>query len=160
LINILGRGDKGGAVPMQNGYASSKAWMRTFTLSLAKEYAGSGVGVFAFNPGMMSTEFLTRVEAVAGYEDKLKVMPTIIRMWSNPPTVPAQRAVWLASSATDGKTGLEVHEFGRLAFLAGALREGLRRLTGGHASEVTCEVLTVSAATETLSEGGMSYREA
>ena len=44
---------------MQNGYASSKSWMRTFTLSLAKEYAKSGVGVFAFNPGMMSTDFLT-----------------------------------------------------------------------------------------------------
>lgn len=148
LINILGRGDTGGAVPMQSGYASSKSWVRTFTLSLAKEYAQSGVGIYAFNPGMMSTEFLTRVEAVAGYEGKLKVMPTIIRMWSNPPEVPARRAVWLASTATDGKTGLEIHEVGRGQFLLGALREGLRRLTGRRAPQGTFEVLTVPAATE------------
>ena len=148
LINILGRGDTGGAVPMQNGYASSKSWIRTFTLSLAREYAQSGVGIYAFNPGMMSTEFLTRVEAVAGYEDKLRVMPTIIRMWSNPPEVPARRAVWLASSATDGKTGLEIHEVGRGGFLLGALREGLRRLAGRRAPQGTFEVLTVPAAAE------------
>jgi glucose 1-dehydrogenase len=154
LINILGRGDTGGAVPLQNAYASSKSWMRTFTLSLAKEYAKSGVGIYAFNPGMMSTAFLTRVEAVAGYEDKLKVMPTIIRMWSNPPAVPAQRAVWLASPATDGKTGLEIHEVGRTAFLTGALREGLRRLTGQRPPKGTFEVITVPAVSD--SDAGLA----
>ncbi len=146
LINILGRGDTGGAVPMQNAYAASKSWVRTFTLSLAKEYLRSGVGVYAFNPGMISTEFLTRVEAVEGYEERLKVMPTIIRMWSNPPEVPARRAVWLASAATDGKTGLEIHEVSRVGFLLGAVREGLRRLAGRRPPRGSFEVRTVPAA--------------
>jgi glucose 1-dehydrogenase len=135
LINILGRGDKGDIVPMQNGYASSKAWMRSFTRTLAKEYADSGVGVYAFNPGMMSTDFLTRLEAVRGYTARLKVMPTIIRMWATPPDVPAARAVWLASSATDGRTGLEVHEMSTARMAGGALREGLRRLAGNRPTE-------------------------
>ncbi len=120
LINILGRGDDGAAVPLQAGYAASKAWLRSFTRSLAREYKKSGVGVFAFNPGMMSTDFLTRLEVVEGYERRLRVMPTIIRMWSNPPEVPATRMVWLASSATDGRTGIELHQMGRLALLTGA----------------------------------------
>ena len=32
-----------------------------------------------------------------------------MRLWANPPEVPARKAVWLASSATDGRTGLEVN---------------------------------------------------
>jgi glucose 1-dehydrogenase len=130
LINILGRGDEGDVVPLQNGYASSKAWVRSFTRTLAKEYKDSGVGVYAFNPGMMSTDFLTKLEAVRGYTSRLRVMPTIIRMWATPPEIPAQRAVWLASSATDGRTGLEIHEMNRRQMLTGALREGLLRLLG------------------------------
>ena len=44
LINILGRGERG-PQPMQNAYASSKAWIKSFTLALAEEYKDSGVGV-------------------------------------------------------------------------------------------------------------------
>ena len=42
LINILGRGSDGKPVDMQNGYAASKAWERSFTLGLAKEYKDTG----------------------------------------------------------------------------------------------------------------------
>jgi glucose 1-dehydrogenase len=148
LINILGRGDRGGPVPMQNGYTASKAWIRSFTATLAKEYRGSGVGVFAFNPGMMSTEFLTRVETIAGYESRLKVMPAIIRMWAHPPEIPARRLVWLASAATDGKTGLEIREMGTGKMMLGALREGLRRLTGRHDGDEKIDVISVPPAFE------------
>ena len=113
---------------MQNGYAATKAWERSFTLGLAKEYKESGVGIFAINPGMMSTEMLTDVTTVSGYESDLKAMPTILRMWAKPPEVPAQKVVWLASSATDGKTGLLVNAMPRRVMLSGAFREGWRRL--------------------------------
>jgi len=46
LINLLGRGDSG-PVPYQNAYASSKAWVKNFTQTLAREYTGSGVEVMA-----------------------------------------------------------------------------------------------------------------
>jgi NAD(P)-dependent dehydrogenase (short-subunit alcohol dehydrogenase family) len=48
LINITGRGDRG-PQPMHNAYALSKAWMRSFTECLAREYQNSGVKLYAFN---------------------------------------------------------------------------------------------------------------
>lgn len=127
LINLLGHGYNG-PVPWQNAYASSKAWVRSFTQSLAKETKDSGVGVYAFNPGMVLTELLTDVEVIEGSEHRLDRFPTIVRMWAKPPEMPAKRLAWLASPATDGKTGLEVSVFSLGLQLQGALKEGLRAL--------------------------------
>lgn len=146
LINILGRGDDGRPAPNQNGYAASKAYLRSFTLGLAREYAGSGVGIFAYNPGMMTTDFLTDLQAVSGFESKLKVMPTIIRMWAHPPEIPARKVIWLASAATDGKTGLHLRAMNAGQMLGGALREGLRRLAGQKPPEVDMRVGIIPAA--------------
>jgi NAD(P)-dependent dehydrogenase (short-subunit alcohol dehydrogenase family) len=128
LINVLGRGaDR--PVAYQNAYAASKAWMRSFTLSLAKEYRETGVGVFGFLPGMVRTDMLVRPSAIAGFEDRLRVMDTIVRMWAQDPAIPAKRAVWLASSATDGKTGRIIRAAGMGYMVRGALQEGWQRLT-------------------------------
>lgn len=144
LINLLGRGDHQ-PVPFQNAYASSKTWVRAFTLALAKEYQDSGVGVFAFNPGLMETDMLDQVEAVAGYEDRLEPLRTVRRLWSKPPEVPARKAVWLASAATDGRTGLEVKELDFRTLVGGLLREGARRVMGKPAPEIRLQVVTVPA---------------
>ncbi len=127
LINLLGRGYNQ-PVPLQNVYASSKAWIYPFTLALAKETRNSGVGVFLLAPGMLVTDLLTDVEVVEGYEDRLKVMGTIVRMWARPPEEAAEKAAWLASTATDGKTGKVVKMVSFWTLLGGALGEGLRRL--------------------------------
>ncbi len=127
LINLLGRGWKE-PVPWQNAYSASKAWVKSFTLALAEETKSSGVGIFAFNPGMVLTELLTDVEVIAGSEERLARFPTIVRMWAKPPQVPAAKAVWLASGATDGKTGEIVNIFSPLTMMEGALREGARTL--------------------------------
>jgi len=103
LINILGHGYKS-PVPFQNAYASSKAWVRSFTLALAREVLLPNVGIFAFAPGMMLTDLLTHVDVVAGHEDRLKVFPTVIRILARHPSTAAQKAIWIATSATDGKT--------------------------------------------------------
>ncbi|MGE5138968.1 MAG: SDR family NAD(P)-dependent oxidoreductase [Rudaea sp.] len=129
LINVTGRGAEG-PVPLQNAYASSKAWIKSFTLALAREYKESGIGVFLLAPGMMTTEMLTQVEVVEGYEARLRVMPTILRMWASSPEVPAERAVWLASPSTDGKTGIQAKEMTPLRMIGGMVGEGLRRLRG------------------------------
>ena len=126
LINLLGRGDTT-PVALQNAYASSKAWVRNFTLALAKEYKKTGIGIYAFQPGLVETDLLCKVEVVQGYEQKLRIFSTIIRIWANPPSVPAEKAVWLASAATDGKTGLEVRVLTPGKQVAGLLRD-LRRL--------------------------------
>ncbi len=146
LINILGRGADGRPVPLQNGYAASKAWERSFTLGLAQEYKASGVGIYALNPGMMTTDFLTDLQAVSGYEDRLKAMPTIIRMWATPPEKPARKVIWLASNATDGKTGLALSAMGPGQMLGGALREGLRRLLRRPAPPLDMAVTVIPAA--------------
>jgi glucose 1-dehydrogenase len=128
LINMLGAGDKG-PVANQNPYGSTKSWIRVFTLALAKEYKDSGVGVYALQPGVMDTELMTEVVTFAEYEKRLKgFMPFLIRAIGKQPEVPARKALWLASSATDGKTGLYVHVGSRLSVLFGFLREGIRQL--------------------------------
>ncbi len=129
LINLLGRGYNE-PVPLQNVYAASKAWVYPFTLALARETRGLGVGVFLLAPGMLVTDLLTDVEVIEGYEERLKVMGTIVRMWARPPEEAARRAVWLASPATDSKTGKVVKMVSFGSLLGGALREGLRHLAG------------------------------
>lgn len=142
LINLLGRGYQA-PVPWQNAYGASKAWVRSFTLALAEETKGSGVGVFAFNPGMVLTELLTDVEVIAGSEPKLKNFPAIVRMWAKPPEVPAAKAVWIASPATDGKTGELISIFSRKEMVGGAVREGLRSLLRKPAPPVVVKMHTV-----------------
>jgi glucose 1-dehydrogenase len=127
LINLIGRGAEK-PVPFQNAYASSKIWVRSFSKSLAQEYKGTGIGVYLFNPGLVLTEMLTDVEAIETYGDQMAPLNTIIRFWGKPPAVPAQKALWLASSATDGKTGLEVSMLTPGLMVGGALREIGRRI--------------------------------
>jgi len=76
----------------------------------------------------METDLLQKVEVVRGYERKLKGFGTIIRMWANPPTVAAEKIVWLASSATDGKSGMEVNLLGPQHIIKGAFNELRDRL--------------------------------
>lgn len=159
LINILGRGAEGRPVPLQNGYAASKAWERSFSKALAEEYRHTGVGIHALNPGMMTTDFLTDLQAVSGYEKGLNAMPTIIRMWATPPEVPAQRVIWLASSATDGKTGLLLKETGPAQMLGGAVREGLRRLLRRPAPPVDMAVAIIPAALPLPGREGLTVGE-
>ena len=127
LINLIGRGANQ-PVPLQNAYASSKAWVRSFTKTLAAEYKDSGVSVIAFNPGLVMTDMLNNMEAQQGYKEKASPLEVITRMWANPPEFAAEKAVWLASSATDGKTGLEVSLLTPQLLLAGGLREAWRRI--------------------------------
>ena len=128
LINILGRGERG-PVPMQAAYAASKAWIKNFSLSLAKETADSGAGVYLLSPGMMDTDMLLDIQVVSGYEGHLKAMPAVLRLLSQPPEIPARKAVWLASNATDGKTGLLVREITMGKMIQFMLREVIRKIT-------------------------------
>ena len=70
------------------------------------------------------------MQVVAGYEHLLKSFPTVVRVLGKPPEVPARKAVWLASSATDGRTGLEVYLFNPATALLSFLSDRVRRLTG------------------------------
>jgi glucose 1-dehydrogenase len=143
LINILGAGSKK-PVPYQNAYGSTKAWIRIFTLALASEYKGSGVGVYALQPGLMDTNLLTEITTFENHEKRLRsFMPFLIRAAGKKPEIAARKALWLASSATDGKTGLEISVSSQSSFLFGFLREGLRRLFRfpGHPVEMNVNII-------------------
>lgn len=142
LINLLGRGDDK-PVPLQNAYAPSKTWIRSFTLALAKEYKDSGIGIFAFNPGLVDTDMLRKLESTPGYEAKLKPLSTVIQLWANEPDVPADKALWLASCATDGKTGLAVSVLTRKLVVTGALHFLINKLTRQPMRDATLDITTV-----------------
>jgi glucose 1-dehydrogenase len=142
LINLMGHGYKN-PVPYQNAYSASKAWCRSFTLALAEETRGSGAGVFAFNPGMVLTDLLTDVEVVEGSEARLSRFPAVLRMWAKPPEVATRKAVWLASSATDGRTGLVVNLFSPWNMIGGAAREGLNSLLKRPAAPVNLRLRAI-----------------
>lgn len=128
LINILGAGDRAPA-PNQNAYGATKSWIRVFTLALAKEYKDSGVGVFALQPGLMETDLLTEVVTYAEYQKRLEsFMPFLIRAIGKQPAAAARKALWLASPATDGRTGLYVRNSSTMGVMGGFLREGVRRV--------------------------------
>lgn len=145
LINILGRGDKR-PVPLQNAYAAGKAWVRSFTRALAEEYRDSGVGVFGYNPGMLRTDLILKVPVVAGYEEGLRAMPTVVRLLAREPEAAAAEVVRLASVATDGRTGIEVQTTKPVRIAAKFLRDWLRRLIGRAPVEKEIDVRTVPPA--------------
>ncbi len=142
LINLLGRGDNK-PVKFQNAYGSSKTWVRVFTLAMAAEYKASGIGIFAFNPGLVDTDMLHRIDVVGGYEKRLKPLETVMRLWAKPPAFAAEKAFWIASSATDGKTGLVVNALTRSGTLAGVGRELLRAVRRQPGMDTTLDLTTV-----------------
>jgi NAD(P)-dependent dehydrogenase (short-subunit alcohol dehydrogenase family) len=145
LINLLGRGSKR-SVPMQNAYSSSKAWVRHFTLALAEENSGSGVGVYLFNPGLVQTDMMQNLDFVQGYESNLNIFKTVAKLWSTSPEIPARKAVWLASSATDSRTGLEINLIGPKAIIEGITREAFRLLFKRPAAPLNLEASVVEPA--------------
>jgi glucose 1-dehydrogenase len=150
LINILGAGERR-PVANQNAYASTKAWIRIFTLALAKEYKDSGVGVFAFQPGLMETDLLTEVVTFEQHEQRLRnVMPMLIRAGGKKPEIPARKALWIVSSATDGKTGLYVRSGSTMAVFFGFLSEGLRSLLHLKTRKIDLNVKIIPSAFEPL----------
>lgn len=124
-------------------------------MTLAREYKQTpGLGIYAFNPGLMDTDLVRKVEVVQGYGEKLKGFRAILRMWVNPPTVPAEKALWLASAATDGKTGLEVSLLGPARILGGLVRDQGRKLLRRPAPEV--EIVLTSLEPYTLEKQSSS----
>lgn len=142
LINIVGRGDTSPA-PFQTAYGSSKALIRNFTLAMAREYKQSGIGIFSYNPGLMLTDLVGTPAAVAGYEEKVKVLGVVLKLLATHPEEPAEKVLWLASPATDGKTGLALRMFTPLRWLGRAAGAGLGRLLGRKFEPVPITVRSV-----------------
>lgn len=59
LVNIYGQGSFLNVSSPTGLYGASKAWLTSFTRTLASEIKGSGVQILGFSPGMMMTDMVT-----------------------------------------------------------------------------------------------------
>lgn len=142
LINISGKGEKR-AFPLHNAYASSKAWEHNFTKALAKEYKSSGIGVFLFNPGVVDSDMIRHLDFIKGYEQNIKIFQMVMGMLAKPPEAAVEKAVWLASAATDGRTGLRISLVGPGVMLKGLLKAAGRKIIGRKSAPIDVEVSLV-----------------
>jgi hypothetical protein len=49
-------------------------------------------------------------------------------MWARRPDEVVEKAIWLASAATDGKTGLELYNMNPVGMLTATVKDRLRQL--------------------------------
>jgi NAD(P)-dependent dehydrogenase (short-subunit alcohol dehydrogenase family) len=92
LVNLVGRGETS-PVPFQTAYASGKSWVRNFTLALATEERPGGLGVIAFQPGLMDTRLVMEPGVLRAYEKQMGALAVVARLWGDAPDVAAERLV-------------------------------------------------------------------
>ena len=128
LVNIYGNGSFLRPATPTGLYGASKAWITSFTRSLAKEVRGSGVQVLGFSPGMLLTDMLTN-PAVVGESGRemMKNFGFVLRFLAKPPKSAADALV----KAVTGQRGefAEVRMFKSWTPLMGLIRVGWENLT-------------------------------
>jgi short-subunit dehydrogenase len=109
-------------------YATTKAWITSFTRTLAVEMRGSGVKLLAFSPGMMHTGMLA-TPTVFGErgKERMKNFGFVLRFLVKPPEVAAKLLV--EKLASNRKEFTEYHVMKPWTPLLGLLRVGWENLT-------------------------------
>lgn len=129
LVNIYGAGSFLRPSSPTGLYAATKAWVASFTRTLAQEIKGSGVKLLGFSPGMLLTDMLTSptIMGDAG-RDMMKRYGFVLRMLAGSP----ERAAGKLSSAvaSQRKDFAEVRLFKPWTPLAGMLRIAWENMTG------------------------------
>lgn len=94
LVNMYGNGSFLRPASPTGLYGATKAWVTSFTRSLAKEIKGGGVKLIGFSPGMMLTDMLTD-PVVIGERGKemMKQYSFVLRFLGDDPTKAAQQLV-------------------------------------------------------------------
>jgi short-subunit dehydrogenase len=94
LVNIYGNGSFLRPASPTGLYGATKAWVASFTRSLAKEIRGSGVKLIGFSPGMLLTDMLSNPVVIGERgKDMLKRYSFVLRLLGNDPQKAAQRLV-------------------------------------------------------------------
>ena len=128
LVNIYGNGSFLRPASPTGLYGATKAWITSFTRSLAKELKGSGVQILGFSPGMMTTDMLTS-PIVVGERGKemMKNFGFVLRFLGGPAKSAANKLV--KEIANNRKEFSEVKLFKPWTPLFGLLRVGWEDLT-------------------------------
>lgn len=128
LVNIYGNGSFLSPASPTALYGTTKAWLTSFTRSLAKENKGSGVHILGFSPGMMTTDMLTRPRVVGEKaREQLKNFGFVLRFLSQPAEIPARQLVRMM--AAQGREFVEYRVFKPWSPLFGLLRVAWENLT-------------------------------
>lgn len=94
LVNIYGNGSFLRPASPTGLYGATKAWITSFTRSLSREIAGSGVKLIGFSPGMMLTDMLTNPTVIGEHgKQTMKRYSFVLRMLGNDPKQAAQKLV-------------------------------------------------------------------
>jgi NAD(P)-dependent dehydrogenase (short-subunit alcohol dehydrogenase family) len=128
LVNIYGNGSFLRPASPTGLYGATKAWVTSFTRSLAKELKDSGVQILGFSPGMMTTDMLTS-PIVVGKRGKemLKNFGFVLRFLGQPAKYAADKLV--KSVANNRKEFSEVKLFKPWTPLLGLIRVGWENIT-------------------------------
>ena len=121
LVNLYGAGSNGKASSPMGMYATTKAWITSFTRTLAKETKGTGVKIIGFSPGMMLTDMLAN-PVVYGERGKeaMKNYDFVLRFLGKPPKLAAKELV--KTLVQNRKEFAEVHVMKPWTPMLGLLR--------------------------------------
>lgn len=129
LVNLYGAGSFLRPASPTALYGATKAWVTSFTRSLAKEIKGSGIRVVGFSPGMLLTDMLTQ-PAVIGEAGRtmMKDYGFVLRLLAGSPQRAAQQLVSILETRPD--PFIEYRGFRPWTPLIGMIRVGWQNLTG------------------------------
>jgi len=128
LVNIYGNGSFLRPASPTGLYGATKAWVTSFTRTLAKEFKGSGVQILGFSPGMMTTDMLTSPIVVGERgREMLKNFGFVLRFLGQPAKYAADKLVKTVGS--NRKEFAEVKLFKPWTPLLGLIRVGWENLT-------------------------------
>jgi len=129
LVNIYGNGSFLRPASPTALYGATKAWMASFTRSLAKEIAGSGVQLVGFSPGMLLTDMLTNPNVIGEKgRQMMKNYAFVLRLLGGSPQKAAEKLVRLLQS--NHRPFVEYRGFRPWTPLLGLLRIAWENLTG------------------------------
>lgn len=129
LVNIYGAGSFLRPASPTGLYGATKAWVTSFTRSLAKEMKGSGVQIVGYSPGMLLTEMLTRPVVIGKPgREMMKNYGFVLRLLAGSPQKAAEKLV--AILQTRHEPFIEYRAFRAWSPVLGMLRIGWENLTG------------------------------
>jgi glucose 1-dehydrogenase len=128
LVNIYGQGSFLRPASPTGLYGATKAWITSFTRTLADEIKGNNVQILGFSPGMMTTDMLTNPNVVGERgKEMLKNFGFVLRFLGKPAKYAANELV--KTIAGDHKEFKEVQLFKPWTPLLGLIRVGWENLT-------------------------------
>jgi len=128
LVNIYGNGSFLQPATPTALYGTTKAWITSFTRSLAKENKGSGVRIVGFSPGMLLTDMLTAPTVVGDRATAMmKNYSFVLRLLAGSPQKAAEKLVAVIESKHE--EFIEQRLFKPWTPILGLLRVGWENVT-------------------------------